>query len=89
MQADLRVAQHARDYAKAELALAHGSMLRMGRSANAHTSEVRAITASQDAWLDDLTVKLHKPRLITTHAKFGRLSCAPKHGSCHLPYELD
>ena len=88
MQADLRVAQHAREHADAELALAQGSVLMMGRNASAHMSAARALTASQDAWLDDLTAP-RKPRLSTARATYGRLASMPKHGSYHLPYELD
>ena len=90
VQADLRVAQQARDHANAELALAHGSVLMMGRSVSGSMGGARALLASQDAWLDDITAH-QKPRLLNARTGHGRPAGMPMygHGSVHTRYELD
>ena len=88
VQADLQVAQHARDHANAELALAHSSVLMMGRNGSASMGKARLLMASQNEWLDDVLAP-QKPGTLHARTSHGRLAGMPKHGSYHLPYELD
>lgn len=88
VQADLQVAQHARDHANAELALAHSSVLMMGRNGGASMGKARLLMASQNEWLDDVLAP-QKPGTLHARTSHGRLAGMPKHGSYHLPYELD